>query len=191
MNFLERKIFKDGKVIGDDILKVDSFLNQQVDTVLMNKIGNEFKKYFKDKNITKIVTIEASGIAPAFITSLKLKVPMVILKKSTSKTLNNNVYTTKVKSFTKGNVYDLVVSKDYINDSDNILIIDDFLASGEAALGIIRLINNTKAKIGGVGIVIEKSFQEGRGILEDLGYDVYSIARIKSLKNNKIEFINK
>ena len=188
MNFLEKRIIKDGKVIGEDILKVDSFLNQQVDPILMNKIGSKFSNYFKDKNITKIITVESSGISPALITSLKLKVPMVILKKSMSKTLNNDIYTTKVKSFTKGNTYDLVVSKDYIKDSDNILIIDDFLATGEAMLGVIRLISNTRAKISGIGIVIEKSFQEGRNILEKLGYDVYSIARIKSLKEGKISF---
>ena len=189
MNFLEEKIEKEGKVVNNDILKVDSFINHQVDGNLMKKIAESFSNYFSKYGITKVVTIEASGIAPALLTAMKLNVPMVILKKQQSKTLTDNIYETSVKSFTKNNVYSLVVSQDFINDEDNILIIDDFLANGEAASGAIRLIKNTKAKIAGIGIVIEKSFQPGRKKLEEQGYNVYSIAKIKSLENNKVKFV--
>ena len=189
MNFLEERIAKEGKVVNNDILKVDSFINQQVNGDLMRKIAKCFSEYFAKYGITKVITIEASGIAPALLTAMELNVPMVILKKQQSKTLNENIYQTSVKSFTKNNVYSLVVSKEFINDDDNILIIDDFLANGEAASGAIRLIKNTKASIAGIGIVIEKTFQPGRKKLEEQGYDVYSIARIKSLENNTVEFM--
>ena len=189
MNFLEERIAKEGKVINNDILKVDGFINQKVNGELMMKIAKCFSEHFANNRITKVITIEASGIAPALLTAMELNVPMVILKKQQSKTLNENIYQTSVKSFTKNNVYSLVVSKEFINDDDNILIIDDFLANGEAASGAIRLIKNTKASIAGIGIVIEKTFQPGRKKLEEQGYDVYSIARIKSLENNTVEFM--
>ena len=189
MNFLEKKILQDGTVLDSSILKVDTFLNQQIDPSTMRQIGEYFFEYFKNKSVTKIVTIESSGIAPALMTAEKLNVPLVVCKKSTSKTLNESVYSTQVKSFTKGNSYDLIVSKKFINDDDNILIIDDFLATGEATLGIIRLIQNTNAKISGVGIVIEKAFQHGSNLLKEQGYDVCSIARIKSMSPEKIDFI--
>ena len=142
------------------------------------------------KNITKVFTIESSGIAPALMTAIELNVPMVILKKQTSKILDDNFYQTEVKSFTKNNIYNLTVSKKYINENDNILVIDDFLANGEAGKGAIRLIESANANVSGIGIVIEKSFQPGREILDKMGYDVYSLARIKSLDNNKIEFLD-
>ena len=190
MNFLKQMILDKGYVINSNILKVDSFLNHQVDFKLMNEIGLEFYNYFKDKNITKIFTIEASGIAPAIMTSYKFEVPMVILKKQTSSILNDDLYQTEVKSFTKNTTYNLTLSKKYISSDDNILIIDDFLANGEAAKGAIKLVENAGASVAGIGIVIEKSFQPGRKILENLGYDIYSLARIKSLENNKIEFVD-
>ena len=190
MNLLKDRILKDGKALSNEILKVDSFINHQVDPHLMNEIGTEFAIYFKNKNITKVFTIESSGIAPAIMTASKLNVPMVILKKQTSKILDDNFYQTEVKSFTKNNIYNLTVSKKYISENDNILIIDDFLANGEAAKGAIRLIESAGAKVAGIGIVIEKSFQPGRKILEDLGYNVYSLARINSLKENNIEFVD-
>lgn len=189
MNLLKEMILNKGHVINENILKVDSFINHQVDPNLMTEIGLEFYNYFKDKNITKIFTIESSGIAPAIMTSCEFKVPMVILKKQTSSVLNSNFYQTEVKSFTKNTVYNLTLSKEYISKDDNVLIIDDFLANGEAAKGAIRLIENAGAKVAGIGIVIEKSFQPGRKILEDLGYNVYSLARINSLKENNIEFV--
>lgn len=190
MELLKNMISEKGKVINEDILKVDSFLNHQVDYNLMKEIGTYFYNYFKDKNITKIFTIESSGIAPAIMTASEFKVPMVFLKKQKPNTLNSNVYQTEVKSFTKGTTYNLTLSKDFILENDNILIIDDFLANGEAAKGAIKLIKEAGAKVAGIGIVIEKSFQPGRKYLETQGYDVYSLARIKSLKENKIEFVD-
>lgn len=189
MNYLEKRIIEEGKVIGDDILKVSSFLNQQVDIKLMQKIGKDIAKYFKDKNITKIVTIETSGIAPAIFVAKELNVPMVIFKKENSKTLNSDLYVTKVKSFTKNNIYNLVVSKEFICNNDSILIVDDFLAAGEAATGVIKILKMANAKVAGIGIVIEKSFQPGREKLEKENIDVYSVARIKKLSNTNIEFL--
>ena len=190
MNLLKQMIQDKGYVINEDILKVDSFLNHQVDYNLMKEIGKEFFNYFKDKNVTKIFTIESSGIAPALMTATEFNVPMVFLKKQTPSTLNNSAYQTVVKSFTKGSTYNLTLSKEYISENDNILIIDDFLANGEAAKGTIKLIESARAKVAGIGIVIEKSFQPGRDYLESQGVDIYSLARINSLKNNMIEFID-
>ena len=190
MKILEDMILEKGKVINEDILKVNSFINHQVNSKLMSEIGKEFANYFKNHYITKVFTIESSGIAPAVMTSLELDVPLVILKKQSSSTLNDNVYTAKVKSFTKNCEYTLTLSKEYISPDDRILIIDDFLANGEAARGAIKIVEDAKAKVNGIGIVIEKSFQPGRQYLEDRGYEVYSLARIKSLKDNKIEFVD-
>ena len=189
MNYLEKKIKKEGKIIGDDILNVSGFLNQQVDIKLMQKIGKDFATYFKNRGITKVVTIEVSGIMPSVFVAKELNVPLIVLKKQTSKTLNDNIYKTKVHSFTKNIDYDLVVSKEFLDKNDKVLIIDDFLAVGEAARGALNLVNQAKSEVVGIGIVIEKSFQEGRKKLEDLGIDVYSIARIKKLSKGKIEFI--
>lgn len=190
MKLLEDMIIEKGKVVDDNILKVNSFINHQVDSKLMKEIGIEFAEYFKGAGITKVFTIESSGIAPALMASYELDLPMVILKKETSSTLDNKIYQTQVKSFTKNKVYNLTLSKDYISPDDQVLIIDDFLANGEAAKGAIKLIEGAGAHVCGIGIVIEKSFQLGRKQLEDLGYNVYSLARIKSLKNGKVEFLN-
>ena len=190
MDLLKQLILEKGYVINENILKVDSFINHQVNSKLMNEIGIHFANYFKNSGITKVFTIESSGIAPAVMTSYELNVPLVILKKQTSKILSDDIYQTEVVSFTKNITYNLTLSKNYISPSDNILIIDDFLANGEAAKGTIHLIENAGAKVAGIGIVIEKSFQPGRKILEDLGYNIYSLARLKSLKNNTIEFID-
>ena len=190
MKLLEDMILEKGKVINEDILKVNSFINHQVNSNLMHEIGKEFANHFKNHYITKVFTIESSGIAPAVMTSLELNVPLVILKKQTSSTLNDSIYQTKVKSFTKNSEYNLTLSKEYISPDDRILIIDDFLATGEAAMGAIRLIGEAGAKVNGVGIVIEKTFQPGRKLLDNAEYEVYSLARIKSLKDNKIEFVD-
>ena len=190
MKLLCDKIKSEGVALNDVVLKVDGFVNHQVDPVLMQQIGKEFAEYYKDKGITKVFTIESSGIAPTVFTALELGVPMVILKKQTSKTLNGDVYQTKVTSFTKGTSYELTLSKKYISDSDNILVIDDFLANGEAAMGAVRLIKEAGASIAGIGILIEKSFQRGRSRLEAEGLEVYSLARISKLgSGNIIEFI--
>ncbi len=189
LDLLKNRIQKDGIALNSDVLKVDSFINHQVDVNLMKEIGLEFANYFKNKNITKVFTIESSGIAPSVFTALELNVPLVILKKQTSKILNENFYLAEVKSFTKNTTYNLTLSKNYISENDNVLIIDDFLANGEAAKGAIKLVESANAKVSGIGIVIEKSFQPGRNELDNLGYDVYSLARIKCLENNKIEFV--
>lgn len=189
MQELKQRILEEGRALNEEVLKVDSFLNHGVDAELMYKIGSEFKNYYKDKNITKIFTIESSGIAPTVMTALQMKLPMVTLKKQSSKILNGEVYQTTVHSFTKSSDYELTLSKKYISPEDNILIIDDFLANGEAAQGAIRLVEEAGAKVSGVGIVIEKSFQPGRKILEEKGYDVYSLARIARLGEDLIEFV--
>ncbi len=189
MKELEERIRIDGIALSNDILKVDSFLNHQVDPNLMKRIGEDFANHFKDKNITKVVTIESSGIAPALMCAEILGVPLIILKKAASKILSNDLYTTEVTSFTKGITYPLTLSKKYISSKDNVLIIDDFLANGEAASGAIRLMKMANATISGIGIVIEKSFQPGRNKLEQTGIEVYSLARILKLDKNYIEFI--
>ncbi|MDU6808675.1 MAG: xanthine phosphoribosyltransferase [Clostridium sp.] len=189
MEKLHNKILSEGRALNENVLKVDSFLNHGVDAKLMYEIGTYFREYFNSKGITKIFTIESSGIAPAVMTALQMNLPMVTLKKQTSKILNGEVYQTTVNSFTKGSDYELTLSKKYISEDDNVLIIDDFLANGEAALGAIRLVEEAGAKVGGIGIVIEKSFQPGRKMLDDKGYDVYSLARIKKLGKDLIEFL--
>ena len=189
MKLLEDMIVKKGTVINEDILKVNSFLNHQVDSNLMREIGKDFANHFKNSDITKVFTIESSGIAPAVMTALELNVPLVILKKQTSSTLTD-VYQATVKSFTKNCEYNLTLSKEFISVDDRVLIIDDFLANGEACKGAIKLVEDGGAKVNGIGIVIEKSFQPGRKLLEDKGYEIYSLARIKSLKDNKIEFVD-
>ena len=154
MKELQEKILNEGTAVNETVLKVDGFLNHQVDPVLMHKIGEDFANYFKDRGITKVFTIESSGIAPAVMAAIKLGVPMVILKKQQSKILNGEVYQTKVTSFTKGTSYELTLSKKYIDKDDKILLIDDFLANGEAAQGGVRLIEEAGATIEGIGIVI-------------------------------------
>jgi len=189
MKLLEEKILAEGRAVNEDILKVDSFINHQVDPLLMKEIGGHFAEHFKDKHITKVVTIESSGIAPALMTALALDVPMIILKKQPSKVLNDNLYQTVVTSFTKGTSYELTMSKNFINETDHVLIIDDFLANGEAATGAIRLIRLAHATVAGIGILIEKSFQPGRQKLEEQGFEVYSLARIAKLGKDTIEFL--
>lgn len=189
MKILEEKILSEGIAVNEDILKVDSFVNHQVDPVLMHQIGEAFAAHYKDCGVTKVVTIESSGIAPALMTALALNVPMIILKKQPSKVLNDNLLQTVVTSFTKGTSYELTLSHQFIEENDNVLIIDDFLANGEAASGAIRLLTEVGASIAGVGILIEKSFQPGRDKLIAQGVDVYSLARVSRLAKGVIEFI--
>ena len=189
MELLKEKILKDGIALNEHILKVDSFLNHQVDINLMNEIGKEFANYFINKKIDKVVTVESSGIAPAFATASALNVPMVVFKKQHSSILNNDLYETNVHSFTKNTDYTLTASKKFLNQNENVLIIDDFLANGEAVLGVSRILNMAKCNITGVGIVIEKAFQSGRKKIEDAGFDIYSLARISRLGEGIIEFI--
>ena len=191
MDLLKEKIKNDGIVINENVLKVDNFLNHQVDTKLMDLIGKEFANYFKAKNITKVVTIESSGIAPAYAVALKLNVPLVIFKKQSSAILDTDTtIQTPVHSFTKNTDYVLMASKKYLSENDNILIIDDFLANGQAAMGANRILKEAGSSVAGIGIVIEKSFQDGRKKLEDLGLDVYSLARVSKISSDGIEFLN-
>ena len=191
MDLLKEKIKNDGIVISENVLKVDNFLNHQVDTKLMDLIGEEFANYFKAKNITKVVTIESSGIAPAYAVALKLDVPLVIFKKQSSAILDTDTtIQTPVHSFTKNTDYILMASKKYLSENDHVLIIDDFLANGQAAMGAYRILKEAGASVAGIGIVIEKSFQDGRKKLEDLGLDVYSLARVSKISSDGIEFLN-
>ena len=191
MDLLKEKIKNDGIVINENVLKVDNFLNHQVDTKLMDLIGKEFADYFQSKNITKVVTIESSGIAPAYAAALKLDVPLVIFKKQSSAILDTETtIQTPVHSFTKNTDYILMASKKYLSENDNILIVDDFLANGQAAMGAYRILKEAGASVAGIGIVIEKSFQDGRKKLEDLGLDVYSLARVSKISSDGIEFLN-
>ena len=190
MRALEERIISEGVIVNEDILKVDSFIKHQVDPLLMKEIGQEFADYFKDMGVTKVVTIESSGISPALMTALELNVPMLILKKEPSKVLNKFLYQTVVTSFVNGSSYELTCVCDQISDEDHVLIIDDFLANGEAVCGALRLIRAAHATVAGCGILIEKSFQPGREKLEAQGVNVYSLARIASMNSEGIEFIH-
>ena len=189
MQLLKDRILTDGVVKEGNILKVDSFLNHQMDIDLINEVGKEFKKRFDHCPITKILTIEASGIGIACIAAQYFHVPVVFAKKAQSVNLDGEMYTTKVESFTHKKVYDVILSKKFLGPEDHVLLIDDFLANGEAATGAIRLLRKAHATIAGVGILIEKSFQPGRGKLMEQGIDVYSLARISKLGKDLIEFI--
>ena len=190
MKFLEDRILKDGKVLSDTVLKVDSFINHQVDPFFMEEAGKEFAKHYQDNKITKVLTVESSGISAALSTAYYLKVPMIILKKQASKIIDGTVYQTRITSFTKGTSYELTLYKEYLNKDDRVILIDDFLANGEVAVGASRLIEMSGAKLEGIGVLIEKSFQRGRQRLIDAGYDVFSLARIKKMSKDKIEFIS-
>ncbi|MCR4672383.1 MAG: xanthine phosphoribosyltransferase [Lachnospiraceae bacterium] len=188
MRLLEDKILKEGIPLSDSVLKVDSFINHQVDPTVMKEIGKVLADHYRDKGITKVFTIEASGIAPALCTAQELGVPLVILKKQTSKTLSSDVLQTNITSFTKGTSYELTLSRKYISPDDNILVIDDFLANGEAASGAAKLIEAGGGRVEGIAILIEKSFQKGRNRLNEAGYKVTSLARISHLAKGVIEF---
>lgn len=188
MKELERYIQENGVAVGTDILKVDSFLNHQIDCGIMMELAKDLKEHFNDKPINKIVTIETSGIAPSVLLGFLLNVPVVYFKKSTSKILKDELYQTKIHSFTKDIDYQISVSKKYLGAEDHVLLIDDFMANGEACLGAIDLIRQADAVLEGIGIVIEKAFQKGREKVEAQGYQVYSQARIKSLHDGVIEF---
>ncbi|CEH33270.1 xanthine phosphoribosyltransferase [Romboutsia lituseburensis] len=189
MKLLQEKILNDGRVSGNDILKVDNFLNHQLDIAFLNEIGKEFKNRFANEKIDKILTIEASGIAIASIASQHFgNVPVVFAKKVESKNLDKEVYETKVYSFTKGKEYSVKVSKRYLHEGENILILDDFLANGRAALGLKDLVDQANANVAGIGIVIEKGFQEGRSLLEKEGVKLESLAILKSIENGVITF---
>lgn len=189
MHALEQKILAEGIVLSEEVLKVDSFLNHQIDPVMMQQIGQEFARLFKDAGITKIITIEASGIAPAVMAGLELGVPVIFARKYQSLTLKDDLYRSKVFSFTKQVESTIAISNKHISSNDKVLVIDDFLANGQAALGLADLIHQAQAEVVGIGIVIEKSFQPGRELLLEKGYRVESLARVKSLANGTVEFV--
>lgn len=189
MHALEQKILAEGIVLSEEVLKVDSFLNHQIDPVMMQLVGQEFARLFKDAGITKIITIEASGIAPAVMAGLELGVPVIFARKYQSLTLKDDLYRSKVFSFTKQTESTIAISNKHISSTDKVLVIDDFLANGQAALGLADLIHQANAEVVGIGIVIEKSFQPGRDLLLEKGYRVESLARVKSLANGTVEFV--
>ena len=188
MKTLEERILKDGYVLGENILKVDSFLTHQVDLNLMKEIGKVFADKFKDAGITKVVTIEASGIAPALYTADALGVPMIFAKKSKNITMNEGILTAEVYSFTKQDSNTVSIASKYLSQQDKVLIVDDFLANGQAAKGLVEIVEQAGAKVKAIGIVIEKSFQDGRGLLEKTGIPVFSLARLERFENGQVVF---
>ncbi len=185
MNFLEERITKDGIVKEGNILKVDSFINHQMDTELLDMMGAEFKRRFSDKNINKILTIEASGIGIACITAMHFKTPVVFAKKSQSINIDGEVYCAEVESFTHKNTNHVIVSKKFLNRDDHVLIIDDFLANGCALQGLISICNEAGASIEGIGIAVEKGFQPGGQIIRNLGYQLESLAIVDGMDASK------
>lgn len=186
---LHKKIREEGIVLSEQVLKVDAFLNHQIDPQLMKQIGDEFARRFADSGITKIVTIEASGIAPAVMTGLNLGVPVIFARKHQSLTLTENLLSATVYSFTKQVENTVAISPRHLTSSDRVLVIDDFLANGKASQALISIIKQAGATVAGLGIVIEKSFQGGRAELDAQGYRVESLARVKSLAGGVVTFI--
>ena len=183
MKLLEERIKEDGQVRPGNILKVDSFLNHQLDVALFEQLGKEFYEKFKDKNITRILTIEASGIALACLTAQYFKVPVVFAKKAKSKNLDGELYTSTVHSYTYGKDFTVTLSKKFLSKEDTVLLIDDFLAVGKAMRGLIDICNQAEAEIAGIGIAIEKGFQSGGKELRETGYDVYSLAIVDEMND--------
>jgi len=188
MKLLHDKIMQEGKVLSSSVLKVDSFLNHQIDPLLMKEIGHEFANRFADQIITKILTIESSGIAPSVMLGLEIGAPVVFARKRKSLTLSDNLYTSKVHSFTKNETNDISVSRSFLSEDDNILIVDDFLANGEAVKGLLDIAAQAGANVVGVGIVIEKGFQDGGKLLREQGVRVESLAIVDSLEDGKVTF---
>lgn len=190
MKILEERIIKDGKVFEGNVLKVDSFLNHQIDTNLLAEMGKEFKRLFYDFNITKVLTIEASGIGVGCMAAHYFNCPLLFAKKSKTLNIKGDVYKSKVESFTHQCTYDIIVSKDFLNDNDTVLIVDDFLAKGNALIGLIDIVNQSGAKLAGCGIAIEKGYQGGGDKLRAQGIRVESMAIIDSMddKTGKIVF---
>ena len=181
MNFLEERIKQDGKVKPGNVLKVDSFLNHQMDIALLEQIGQEFHRRFADKPITKVLTIEASGIAIAYPVAKAFGVPLVFAKKAKSLNISGDVYTAEVESFTHGKINRVIVSKQYLGKDDHVLIIDDFLANGSALQGLIYIAEIAGATVEGLGIVVEKGFQDGGWRIRNLGYQLESLAIVESM----------
>ncbi len=188
MKLLEEKILNCGTVLPGNILKVDSFLNHQLDVTLLSELGKEFYRLFSSYNITKILTVEASGIPIACFAAQHFDVPVVFAKKGHHKNIGNDVYTAEVFSFTKGTSYTIFVSKKYLSSDDNILIIDDFLANGQAVLGLKKIVEDAGAALQGVGIAIEKGFQNGGKQIREAGINLRSLAIVDSMTDDSISF---
>ena len=189
MKLLEERIRKDGVILdGGNVLKVDAFLNHQMDVALFGEMADEWKRLFADEKITKILTIEASGIGMACIAAERFGVPVIFAKKSKTRNLSGEFYTTKVESFTHGTMNDVIVSKRFLGPEDRVLIIDDFLANGAALEGLIDLVHQAGASVAGAGIAIEKAFQPGGGRIRAAGVRVESLARIASMTEDGITF---
>ena len=190
MKLLEDRIRKDGIIREGNVLKVDSFINHQMDIGLFEEMAKEWKRLFADKKINKILTIEASGIGIAAIVAREFDVPVVFAKKSKSINLDDNNFSTKIQSFTHGKVYDVIVSKKFLSPEDHILVIDDFLANGCALLGLTELVESAGATVEGIGIAIEKGFQQGGKIIREKGYQLESLAIVESMAaaNKTINF---
>ena len=189
MESLGRKVKEDGVVIDEKIFKVDGFLNHQIDATLMNEVGQTFYDAYKDAGITKILTIEASGIAPAIMAAFHFDVPCLFAKKAKPSTLKDGFYSTEIHSFTKNKTSTVIVSEEFLGEGDKVLIIDDFLANGDASLGLNDIVQQAKATTVGIGIVVEKSFQDGRQRLENEGLNVTSLCKVASLKGNKVTLL--
>ena len=192
MQLLKDRIRKDGKIKEGNVLKVDSFLNHQMDVKLFQEIGKEFKRRFADEEITKILTIEASGIGIACVAAEVFDVPVVFAKKTQTKNIAGDVYTTKVESFTHGRVYDIIVSREFLGKGDKVLLIDDFLANGKALEGLAELVKKSGAELVGAGVVIEKGFQVGGDIIRSKGIHLESLAIVESMdeKTGEVVFRN-
>ena len=188
MKALEDRILNEGIIINNDILKVDSFLNHQIDPDLIDQLAEDIINFFKDVRVDKVLTIETSGIAIAYAVARLLKTPIVFAKKSKSATVGDDVFTTEIKSFTRNLISTVTVRNKYLNENENILIVDDFLAEGNAALGLIDICNQAKSNVVGFATAIEKGFQGGRKRIEAAGIKVYSGAIIKEFKDNKPVF---
>ena len=181
MELLKERIRRDGKVKGTDVLKVDSFLNHQMDVKLFQDMGREFLRLFGDCGVTKILTIEASGIGIACVAAQFFDCPVIFAKKNKTKNIAGDVYTSKVESFTHGRVYDIIVAKEFLLPEDRVLIIDDFLANGSALQGLINLVRDAGATLVGAGIAVEKAFQPGGDLIRSMGVRVESLARVKAM----------
>ncbi len=189
MKLLEERILKDGKIKPGNVLKVDGFINHQIDVPFVSELGREFYRRFKDDNVTKILTIEASGIGIACLTAEHFGVPVVFAKKSRTSNISKDVYTARVDSFTHGTTCDIIVSKEYLTPSDRVLIIDDFLALGNALVGLREITLASGATLIGAGILIEKSFQSGGRMLREQGMRIESLAKIASMTDTGVTFV--
>ncbi len=188
MKLLEDRIRQDGTVLPGNVLKVDNFLNHQVDPQLMNQLGAEFARRFADAGITKILTVESSGIAPAVMTGLHLNVPVIFARKHKSLTLTDHLYTAKVYSYTKQVNNDISIDRRFLSSEDRVLIIDDFLANGQAVQGLLDIAKTAQIEVAGVGVVIEKRFQKGHKMVTDAGIQLEALASIAAFENNTVTF---